>query len=89
MDPSWLKNNIKTILFISFGIGGFVPICIGLSFVVLDGNWPSNYIPPKEVTTPIVITIIYLITLICHDIKSYKEEIELRYGSVEKENKED
>jgi len=88
MDPEWILNNIKTILLTSFGIGGFVSICIGLSFVAVTGNWPSEYIPVTSVETAIVITIIYLGTLIFHDIKSYKKQIEERYGTVETKNKE-
>ena len=83
MDREWIVNNIKPILLTSFGVGGFTSICIGLSFVAINGDWPSDYIPTSGVSTSIVITIIYIATLIYHDIKSFKKDIERRYGTVE------
>ena len=82
MDPNWLNNNWRRILLTSFGIGGFISICIGLLFLLINGNWPSDYIPANTISTSLIITLIYLVTLIYQDIKSYKSEIELRYGIV-------
>ena len=82
MDPEWLVNNIKTILLNSFGMGGFVSISIGLLWVAINGDWPSNYIPTSSVSTSIFITVIYLSTHIWNDIKSFKMEIERKYGLV-------
>ncbi len=88
MDPDWLVNNIKPILPMSFGIGGFISVCIGLLCVVLNGSWPSNYIPANSISTSVVIMIIYLGTLIYHDVKSYKKEIKTKYGIVKTEENE-
>jgi hypothetical protein len=80
-DPDWLRNNIGYLIGTSFGIGGFLTLTIGLCFLEIEEEWPSQYISPRSVGTSIFIVIIYLLVIAHHQWKTWTKDIETRYGT--------